>query len=356
MGWTVEIKLPWKTIQEHFDRKYIPPKPGQLMRVNFSRVQWHHDYSQLVCAKQTDVSCEDWAWSSTNNGSLHVTDMWGKVYFSDLPAGTVKDHELKWLAGQRPLSLPSPTRLEPDMVYIPPCRVTLGPDPSDPDVSPEHTAELEGYWIDRYPVTVAQYAEFLNETRQQPGELEFYHEFMANPDHCAITRDASGFYRVSPGRERHPIVYITHATATAYAEWAGKKLPTEAQWERAARGLHGRTYPWGDEPIDASRANYDFHYGGTAEVGSFPTGATDEGVFDLCGNVNEWCRDLYDAYPGGVAVLDASTGEPIEYTSRPESLRDAQRSPPVVPTPRDRSAPGPRAGRRRAHSANRARS
>jgi formylglycine-generating enzyme required for sulfatase activity len=200
------------------------------------------------------------------------------------------------------------------MVYIPPCRITLGPDPSDPDVSPAYTVELAGYWIDRYPVTVAQYAEFLNRVRSEPGTSELYHEFMANPDHCGIRPDASGVYRVIPGRERHPIVYVTHGMATAYAEWVGKKLPTEAQWERCARGLHGRPYPWGDEPIDRSRANYDFHYGGTTEVGSFPAGATDEGIFDLCGTVNEWCRDLYDAYPGGEAVLDGSTGEPLEYT------------------------------------------
>jgi len=85
-----------------------------------------------------------------------MPEMWGRVYFSDWVAGTEKDYEMEERA--RAVALPSPSpseRLADDMVYIPPCTITLGPDPSDPERSPAHEVETEGYWIDRYPVTVA---------------------------------------------------------------------------------------------------------------------------------------------------------------------------------------------------------
>ena len=72
-------------------------------------------------------------------------------------------------------------------------------------------------------------------------------------------------------------------------------------WERAARGLTGRKYPWGDEPITPERANYDFHYGGTTPVGTFPRGATPEGIYDLAGNVKEWTTSKFFPYPEGAA-------------------------------------------------------
>jgi len=136
---------------------------------------------------------------------------------------------------------------------------------------------------------------------------------MANPYECSIVKEADGKYRVVEGREDHPVVYASYPAAAAYAAWAGKQLPTEAQWERAARGLEGRTYPWGEEPPTPERADYDFHYGGTTEVGSFPAGATPEGIFNLAGNVKEWCRDVYDSYPGGQPMLDFGEGELDEH-------------------------------------------
>jgi serine/threonine-protein kinase len=126
---------------------------------------------------------------------------------------------------------------------------------------------------------------------------------MANPDECGIVRDADGSYSMAAGREHHPVVYVSHTAAIAYAAWAGKQLPTEAQWERAARGLEGRTYPWGEAPPAPELANYDYLYGGTTEVGALPAGATPDGILDLAGNVKEWCRDEYHSYPGGAPML-----------------------------------------------------
>ena len=170
---------------------------------------------------------------------------------------------------------------------------------------------LPGYWIDRYPVTVAQYAAFLNET----GLEEHYAEFMANPHECGIVARGDGRYDVVPGRQDHPVVYVSWHAASAYAAWHDKMLPTEAQWERAARGLAGRTYPWGDDPPTPERANYDYCYGGTTPVGAFAAGASDEGVFDLAGNAKEWCRDEYHPYPGGAPMLafDAATPDLDEH-------------------------------------------
>jgi formylglycine-generating enzyme required for sulfatase activity len=102
------------------------------------------------------------------------------------------------------------------------------------------------------------------------------------------------------GQDNHPIVFMIYDDAIAYCNWAGVQLPTEAQWEKAARGTDGRIYPWGNEAPDAGgryRANYypkEDGYDDTAPVGSFPLDASPYGVMDMAGNVQEWCADWYD--------------------------------------------------------------
>jgi formylglycine-generating enzyme required for sulfatase activity len=110
------------------------------------------------------------------------------------------------------------------------------------------------------------------------------------------------YRRFDPGHDagaqaNHPVVNVSWYDAMAYAAWLGGNLPTEAEWELAARGSVGRMYPWGNERPTRTRANYDPDGGGvgrtpgTAPVGSFPEGATPERIHDLAGNVWEWCRD-----------------------------------------------------------------
>jgi formylglycine-generating enzyme required for sulfatase activity len=301
-GWTVEVAWPWQAIRDHGrTTAAIPPVRGQSFRVNFSRVQYPHDTSGLSCAKVEGSRCEDWIWNSTNCGDLHIPEAWGRVWFSDHTAGTERDDEIEVLAHKPAAPLPQIADPIPtDMVWIGPCTITMGPDESALHSSPAHQIEIEGYWIDRHPVTVAQFAAFLQETSFD----EHFVEAMANPHECGIIADDDGSYRVVPGREDHPVVYVTHTAALAYAAWNDRQLPTEAQWERVARGLHGRTYPWGEAPPTPAHANYDYHYGGTTPIGSFPQGATDEGVWDLAGNVKEWCFDEYHPYPGGEPMLD----------------------------------------------------
>jgi formylglycine-generating enzyme required for sulfatase activity len=137
---------------------------------------------------------------------------------------------------------------------------------------------LDAFYIDRFPVTNRQYAAFLDVT----GHRASYPEFLA------LWRDG----RVPSGLEQHPVVHVSWFDAHAYAQWAGKSLPSEAQWEKAARGTDGRKYPWGKGAPDASRANYGRAHRGTVPVGSCPSGASPYGVEDMAGNVWEWCEDV----------------------------------------------------------------
>ena len=162
--------------------------------------------------------------------------------------------------------------------------------------------------MDRYPVTVGEYTAFLNEG----DHGEHYDTRMRIPERCGIIRTA-GRYEIVPGRADHPIVYVSYEGALAYAESKGKTLPTEAQWERAARGEEGRTYAWGDAPITPALANYDFHYGGTTPVGSFPEGSTPEGLFDMIGNVKEYTTSEFVSYPGGEEMIYLGMREPFIY-------------------------------------------
>ncbi len=146
---------------------------------------------------------------------------------------------------------------------------------------PQHAVALSGYWVYKYEVTVAQYRKYCAETgRQMPKAPE------------------SGWL------DDHPIAYITWREAANYATWAGLSLPSEAQWEKAARGTDGRIYPWGN---DYNRSKCNRRANGlmrTEPVGSYPEGASPYGCMDMAGNVWEWCSDWYskDYYSKSPAI------------------------------------------------------
>ena len=175
----------------------------------------------------------------------------------------------------------------PDMVLIPSGEFQMGSSNGGLDEEPVHTVFLDTYYIDRFEVTNAQYKQFVDANPQWRKDQipREYHD---------------GYYLVDwfgnnfpTGKDDYPVVYVSWYAAMAYAKWAGKRLPTEAEWEKAARGgLVGNKYPWGNT-IDASNANY---FDGTDKeitpVGTYH--ANKYGIYDMVGNVREWCLDMYD--------------------------------------------------------------
>jgi sulfatase modifying factor 1 len=228
----------------------------------------------------------------------------------------------------------------PGMVWIPGGEFQMG-DERFVDALPIHTVSVDGFWMDRTEVTNEQFAEFVRATgyvtdAEQPLDPKEFPNVPADKlvpfsavfqpqgcppadtcEHChtpwwqpqpgACWQHPEGPGSDLTGREKHPVVHVSWNDATAYARWAGKRLPTEAEWERAARGgLEGKPYYWGDElkpggkwmaniwqgrfPVE-DRCEDGFH--GAAPVGSFPPNGY--GLYDMSGNVWEWCADWYRA-------------------------------------------------------------
>ena len=155
---------------------------------------------------------------------------------------------------------------------------------------PIHSVYVDAFYIDAYEVTNAEYAEFLN---AKGKHAEAGKEWYLIGNHLSRIEYVSRKYQVKAGYENHPVTFVSWYGAMAYAEWKGKRLPTEAEWEKAARGgLSGLKYPWGNA-IDATNANYNRHVGDTTPVGKYP--ANGYGLYDMTGNVWEWCLDEYNA-------------------------------------------------------------
>jgi len=154
-------------------------------------------------------------------------------------------------------------------------------------------SRLPGFWIDRTPVTNAEYAQFVAATGRK------------GPRHW---KGSSAPEAIAD----HPVTYVSWHDAVAYAEWAGKRLPTEQEWEKAARGTDGRTYPWGDQgPTPELCHFFGDHEGGTTLVGKYsPQGDSPYGGVDMAGNVWEWTDSDYDSrgkvLRGGSWINEAS--------------------------------------------------
>lgn len=162
-----------------------------------------------------------------------------------------------------------------EMIFIPAGEFIMGSNDYDHE-KPQRKVCLDGYWIYKYPVTVAQYRKFCEATKWKMPDAPNW-----------------GW------KDDHPIVNVTWHDAVTYCEWAGVRLATEAEWEKAARGTDGRKFPWGDEWNENKCANSikPNHLSNTVAVGSYPQGVSPFGVLDMAGNVWEWCSSLHAPYP-----------------------------------------------------------
>jgi len=181
-----------------------------------------------------------------------------------------------------------------EMILIPAGEFIRGTNGRLPDEGPEHKMRTDTFYIDKYEVTNFQYQQSLQTTKRQP------------PKHFI-----SGKY--PHNKADHPVVYVSWYDAKAYCESVGKRLPTDVEWEKAARGTDGRAYPWGDE-FDISYVNSPVRWvelnliGDTTPVGAFEKGQSVYGLYDTSGNVWEWTSARYEAYPGNTRASENYSG------------------------------------------------
>ncbi len=204
-----------------------------------------------------------------------------------------------------------------EMVFIPAGHFGMGSAETDenasPDEKPQREVYLDAFWIDRTEVTNTMFARFINETAfQTRAETKGSSIVYQAPSWSEVPgtdwNHPQGPESNTLGLQDHPVVNVSWEDAAAYCEWAGRRLPTEAEWEKAARGPDENLYPWGEKPLRQTYLNYaDLHtgfswysrkdndgYKFTAPVGAYPEGSSFYGVFDMAGNVWEWVSDWYD--------------------------------------------------------------
>ena len=197
-----------------------------------------------------------------------------------------------------------------EMILIPAGEFIMGSDGGDEDEKPQHKVYLPDYYIGRYPVTNAEFERFVAASGHKPRAEKDDKGRVWQGDKWEWVKGANWCHPSGPassitGKERHPVVQVSWDDAAAYAKWAGKRLPTEAEWEKAARGTDGRTWSWGDEWVDGKCNTAEARVGDTTPVGRYsPAGDSPYGVADMAGNVCEWTADWYERYPGSTHQSD----------------------------------------------------
>lgn len=232
---------------------------------------------------------------------------------------------LAYMLHQLPLDRKNPPQMKPELVLgpgipaiieIPAGRATLGLRRDDAgsfgwdNEYEEHTVDVPAFAIDQFPVTNQQYLEFITAGGYENSKFwspeGWAWRTKNNITHPGFWRNRAGVWYFAGMFEEVPLpmdwpVYASHAEANAYARWAGKSLPTEPQWHRAAYGTpegEERSYPWGSEPPSQMRGNFDFQRWDPTPVGAFPEGQSAFGVMDLLGNGWEWTSTLFGPFPG----------------------------------------------------------
>jgi formylglycine-generating enzyme required for sulfatase activity len=178
------------------------------------------------------------------------------------------------------------------LVYITAENFAMGSSQGNMNQSPVHQVFLSGYWLDSTEVTSEMYAAFLN---ARANQIEGGVNWLNPTEPYVWVFEKEGVWQAWPGMENRPIVGVSWYGANAYCQWAGRQLPTEAQWEFAAGGALGQRFPWGDEDLDCDHAHYSACGNSPMEVHSLSRGENSFGVYDLAGNVAEWVNDRYAA-------------------------------------------------------------
>ncbi len=239
-----------------------------------------------------------------------------------------------------PVCAAGETSYEPSMILTEGGSYPIGSADGLASARPPHRVALDPFLVDVYEVTNAQFESFLNvlevtaKRDVRAGELR--PDDIEGPDADRLWGGSSGNDRAfiemddtdarigivdgrftpEPGFADHPVSESTWQGAVAFCAWRGARLPTEAEWEAAARGMEGRIYPWGEAPPTPEHAVFGRGRGETDPVGSHPKGATPEGVFDLSGNEAEWTSSLFKPYPYDVEDGREDPNAPGERVTR----------------------------------------
>jgi formylglycine-generating enzyme required for sulfatase activity len=203
------------------------------------------------------------------------------------------------------LGVPAGARAD-GLMLVPAGAFWMGRDGGPPEEAPLHRVFVTDFWMDRHKVTNAEFAEFLNaqglisserERRydEEDEDARIHQVRLGMPPHPSLGQPVR--WIADPGFERHPATEVSWFGARDYCRWQGRRLPTEAEWEKAARGDDKRPYPWGWEPPTPERAVYGRRWNATGPADGQPGGRSPYGVEDLLGNLREWTATILRPYP-----------------------------------------------------------
>ena len=175
----------------------------------------------------------------------------------------------------------------------------MGRDDGGGEEVPLHRVYVRDFWIERHKVTNAEFAAFLNAhgITSATGERRYDADDADARIHLRAAAEPHAAWVADPGYERHPAVEVSWFGARDYCAWRGRRLPTEAEWEKAARGGDRRRYPWGDAPPTPTRAVFERAYNATEPTDARPEGASPYDVHDMLGNLREWTATMLKPYP-----------------------------------------------------------
>jgi formylglycine-generating enzyme required for sulfatase activity len=285
------------------------------VRLNKNEIKLLKGKSYNVSVAATGYQTTNFLLNNTLSNNLEFT-----LSLNELSPEACRIEKLNSLAKNR----------DADMVEVKAGVYFIGSDRGNHDEKPIRRYETKSFWIDKYEVTCAQYQRFLEDVRKE-GHKWCHENEPANKDHTPYHTYAwalkfSWIGGVPPrDMEDSPVVLVDWYDAYAYAKWAGKRLPTEEEWEVAARGSDNREYPWGNT-FSQDRCNVSDR---PMAVGQFKNGISPWGAFDMAGNVSEWTASAYEANPLDSHLFLGRFGQPVikggSWDDNSKSCRSAAR-------------------------------